>query len=222
MSTGIKKRPTEVVSTGRYRQKARTRRLLIETAVKLLAEGGQPSVTEVADAAEVSRRTAYRYFPTQEKLHAEAALEGLRPVMEAAIEQSASSIHGSDVERRLDLLVENMQRLAFKNESLLRTMIHQTVLDRTNVEEPRRGSRRVDWIEAAIKPLQIQLGAAAYARLVSALALCTGIEAILVLRDIRGLSANETTEVSLWMARAMLKQSLKERNAATRKRKKSH
>ena len=58
---------------GRQRQQERTRRLLLDTARALLESGRQPTVTEVADAAEISRRTAYRYFPTQEKLLAESA-----------------------------------------------------------------------------------------------------------------------------------------------------
>ena len=56
------------------------------TARQLLEAGKQPTITDVADAAQISRRTAYRYFPTQAKLLTEAVLEGLRPIMEAAVE----------------------------------------------------------------------------------------------------------------------------------------
>jgi hypothetical protein len=41
----------------------------------------------------------------------------------------------------------------------------------------------VDWIELAVSPLKSRLGKAAYGRLVSALALITGIEALIVLRE---------------------------------------
>ena len=61
------------------------------------------------------------------------------------------------------------------------------------------------------------LSPASYARLTSALALTTGIEALLVLRDIRGLSATQAVQVSHWMARALLKQSLAERQSEQRK-----
>src|SRR5579872_3336731 len=47
---------------GRVRQKRRTRRAILAAASALIGEGKRPSVEEVADAAEVSRRTAYRYF----------------------------------------------------------------------------------------------------------------------------------------------------------------
>src|SRR4051812_11174193 len=64
----------------------RTRRRLLESAARLIAEGRTPSTSEVAEAAGVSRRTAYRYFPTQEQLLVEAALEDLRPRVEAAVQ----------------------------------------------------------------------------------------------------------------------------------------
>ena len=55
----------------------RTRRAMIEAATRLVREGASPSVTEVADAAGVSRATAYRYFPTQESLLAEVIVPDL-------------------------------------------------------------------------------------------------------------------------------------------------
>src|ERR1700754_2157454 len=191
---------------GRTSQKLRTRRALLETAAAMIAKGLRPTVTEVADAAEVSRRTAYRYFPTQVKLMTEAALDAA----------PSGSTTGA-IEARVDALVEQMQRLALANEALLRTMIHETVLHASDDKQPPRGTRRVEWIEAAVHPLRARLGPAAYSRLVSALALTTGIEALLVLRDIRGLSATQAVQVSHWMARALLKQTLAERRAEQRK-----
>src|SRR5579885_1316568 len=59
---------------GRERQRHRTRRDLVAAAAALLREGRTPTVAEVAEAAQVSRATAYRYFPSQEMLLAEVAL----------------------------------------------------------------------------------------------------------------------------------------------------
>jgi AcrR family transcriptional regulator len=202
--------------TGRARQKQRTHRLLLDAARTLIAAGSRPTVSDVADAAEVSRRTAYRYFPTQRKLMADAALDGLRPVMEAAIAATPPDSAADSLELRVDALVSQMQKLTIENESLLRTMIHETVLQQPFTEGS-RGGRRIEWIELAIKPMRAQLGSAAYARLVSALALCSGIEALLVLRDIRGLSAQQAIHLSRWMARALVRQSLTENNGRKRK-----
>ena len=157
----------------------------------------------------LSRRTAYRYFPSQRKLLSDAALDGLRPIMERAIEVAAPGTGTDDAETRIDSMVKSMQQLAIENELLLRTMIHETVLQKSGAE-PRRGRRRLDWIEQATRSMRARLGGALYSRLVSGLALCAGIEALLVLRDICGLSPAETTEVSQWMARSLLRESLAE------------
>jgi AcrR family transcriptional regulator len=215
------------LNRGRVNQKLRTRRRILVSAAALVAAGATPTVTEAADAAEVSRRTAYRYFPTQEKLLTEAALEGLRGPMTAMLADAPSGSDAHDVGMRLSVLIEQMQSMAIRNESLLRTMIHQTVLERSSAAMPRRGTRRIDWIEAALKPLAKRISAKAYARLVSGLALCGGIEALLVLRDICGLSEVEAIEVSRWAAQALLKQTLGEFETSaatigkTRRRKKS-
>ena len=206
MSRELKTDPPQ--DGGRHRQKERTRRALLDTARALLESGSRPSVTEVADAADISRRTAYRYFPTQEKLLAEAALEGLRPVMDRALALTPLGSDQQSLEARVAALVRNMMKLAFENETLLRTMIHQTVLEKNPAKAPRRGTRRIDWIETALLPLRSRLSKAKYENLVSAIAVCTGMEAVLVLRDIRGLTAAQAIQVSQWMAQAMLREAL--------------
>lgn len=54
----------------RERKKARTRRAISEAAIALFLERGYDavSVAEVAEAAEVSKRTLFAYFPTKDDL----------------------------------------------------------------------------------------------------------------------------------------------------------
>src|SRR6266849_379612 len=107
------------------------------------------------------------------------------------------------VEARLDALVRTMYAELQATEPLMRAMIRLTV-DRSRnerttataeAEPPKRGYRRIDWIELALAPVHTQLDESSFERLVSGLALCIGIEAFLVLRDIRGLDLAAAEEV---------------------------
>jgi AcrR family transcriptional regulator len=208
MSTAARVTPRGRSGADRIQQTRRTRRLLLTTAATLIAAGRSPSVSDVADAADVSRRTAYRYFPTQEQLLVEATLEGLRPVMESALAGAPAGRTDEDLEARVDALARHMQRLAVDHEALLRTMVRLTVGRPRGSKDPPRGGRRLEWIDDAVRPVHRLIGRARYKRLVSALAVCLGIEALIVLRDICGLSPAQAEEVSRWTARAILKSSL--------------
>jgi len=177
----------------------------LTAAAELVRAGREPTIDEIADAADVARRTAYRYFPTYEQLLTEATLEAVRPDVEQAL---AKVRWHDDAEARLDQLVQTVQRLTIENEELLRSMIRLTV-GRRNKPGWVRGQRRIEWIESAIEPLRDQLSPDEFERLVSALSLCLGIEAVLVLRDVRGLSARKATEVARWTASALLQASLR-------------
>ena len=138
--------------------------------------------------------------------------------MEAMLAATPAGPDVGDVEERIATLIDAMQSMALRHESLLRTMIHQTVLERGFAALPRRGTRRIDWIESAAKPVRARVGPRAYERLVSALSLCGGIEALLVLRDVRGLSEGDAIGVSRWAALALLRQTLQEAEAKKRTR----
>ena len=57
------------------------KRMLLDTAMELMQRGTIPSVSEVAEAAEVSRATAYRYYPTLASMTQDAVGEALGPIL---------------------------------------------------------------------------------------------------------------------------------------------
>lgn len=207
-----------VSSRPRENQRRRTRADLLAAAAALMRDGQRPTIPDVAAAAGVARRTAYRYFPSQEQLHTEAALEELRPVMDRALATSSES----DPEIRLERTVREMQRLVVQNEDLLRAMIRLTVDQRkapgVPADAPLRGRRRIDWIEAALEPVRKRLSGRAFSRLVSAVTLCVGPEALIALRDIRGLNERQAADVSSWAAIALLRASLTDDKMSVAKR----
>jgi AcrR family transcriptional regulator len=192
--------------------------LLLRAAADLVAQGRAPTVTEVADAADVSRRTAFRYFPTQEQLLTEVSLEHLRPKVEAALKTAAARRSPAEV---LDVAVASMQRIAIEHDALLRTIVRLSLEKRLGGQQtdipksvPVRGSRRIEWIETALTPVRPLLAAPLFERLVSGLTLCLGIESLITLQDVRTLAPKQAVEICRWAAQAMLEATLREQNDA--------
>jgi AcrR family transcriptional regulator len=93
---------TKRQETGRANQKARTRAAIVDAAEALRAENGVPTVAEAADAARVSRATAYRYFPTQEALQVELYSSRVN----APIEKIAASFTSNNAGLRVAALID--------------------------------------------------------------------------------------------------------------------
>jgi AcrR family transcriptional regulator len=201
---------------GRVKQKARTRADLLAAAIRLIRDGKRPTVEETALAAGISKRTAYRYFASQEHLLADAALEALRPILGEALETSLAS---GDAHARVGVLAAAMTRLSLSHEAELRTMIRAS-LDAPAQQtpgQPRRGQRRMDWINTALAPARAQLSDEAYERLASALAVCLGVDALLILRDICGLGPERIETVMAWSAQTLLTSALEEAEGPPRR-----
>ena len=180
----------------------------------LLASGRTPSVLDVAEAAEVSRRTIYLYFPRFDQLLIDATLGALS---QAQVERAIESDGDGSVETRVERLVRALNHVSPEVERLGRSLIRLTVEggDRTGGGEvPRRGYRRVEWIERALAPLREQIDARRFRRLVMALAMIVGWEPLIVQRDVCGLSPEEGEALSVWAARALLRATLDDPRAA--------
>ena len=199
----------QALSDGRANQRARTRAALLASAVQLIRMGRQPTVEEAALAVGISKRTAYRYFTSQDHMLADAALEGLRE----RIGELLAKPSGADPHARLGNLIAAMRQLGETHERELRVMLRASLdmnlagLDRAS-ELPTRGARRLDWIKTALQPVEGDFSPSAYARLVNSLAVCAGIDALIVLRDICGLDGQAAEDVMVWMADALLDRAL--------------
>ena len=195
--------------TGRYRQRRRTRSAIINAAGELLRSGRTaPGVNEIADAADVSRRTVYQYFPTVEQLLLDATL-GL--LSQAAVDDAIQRADpgGDDAPSRVSAMIRALTDMSSQTMPLGRSLIRLTVdAHPGSTGQPKRGYRRIDWIETAIEPLRGRLDDVGFERLVSALAMVIGWEALIVLQDLRGLTPDQQEEVSTWAARALIQAAL--------------
>jgi AcrR family transcriptional regulator len=73
-----------MAATGLSELKARTRRLVADTAARLSTEGGYEHavVSDVAREAEVAEQTVYNYFPTKERLVTDREEQGSEPAVQ--------------------------------------------------------------------------------------------------------------------------------------------
>jgi hypothetical protein len=114
-------------------------------------------------------------------------------------------------------MIRALVSLSSQTMPLGRSLIRLTVdTPAENTGRPKRGYRRIDWIETAIAPLRGSLDDAGFERLVSALAMVIGWEALIVLQDLRGLTPGEQTEISTWAAHALIRAALQDRPEAHR------
>jgi AcrR family transcriptional regulator len=192
---------TAAPGAGRVAQRRRTRKAIVEAAAALLAGGAAPSVHDIAKAADVSRRTVYLHFPTLDQLILDATLGAMNTDVDEVLARMASD----DPRARLRGLVEALVEGMAESLPLGRRMIRLTV-DSPPAEAgtPRRGYRRIGWIELALEPVRERLPRDQFDRLVSSLAMVIGWEGFIVLIDVRGLTPEAAGAVVTDAALALL------------------
>jgi AcrR family transcriptional regulator len=197
----------------RANQKRRTRAAIVEAAQLLQAEDGEaPTVAQAAEAAGVSRATAYRYFPTQESLVLE--LTDVTPKV-ASVEAVLEDLEGTDVEERLLALVDAFNPIAVAEETYFRRAVwvaQDTWLrsDRNGEEPPAvREGRRMRWLDRVLEPLD-EMPDDQRRRLESALALTLGMDSLAIMKDVCGLDDEEALAVLRWAATVLLRAGLEQ------------
>ena len=187
----------------RMNQRRRTRAALVASAGEAVRHGQTPTVAEAAEAAGISRATAYRYFQSQQSLLVEVSLDVIgEPPVSGPVTEGV-------VQSRVDSAISALLRMSDENETLLRTFLKLSMDQWLQTSKngggdfPLRKGRRVPWIEKALEPLA-SLPRAKRRRLTIALSLLCGIEALVVGKDIFGCSAKETEATARWAAQAIL------------------
>jgi AcrR family transcriptional regulator len=194
---------TDTDKSGRPNQKARTRKDLLRAASRLMQQGRTPTLEEVAQEAMVSRATAYRYFPSSEALLVEAAVDVAVPEPETLFRDDVSR----DPVERLQRVETALYDMILANEPALRTMLAYTIqqgIHAGNGKLPIRQNRRTPLIEAALEPARGEFRPAALRELMRALALITGPEAVVVIKDVLQLDDTDARRMKRWAIRALV------------------
>jgi AcrR family transcriptional regulator len=149
-------------------QRRRTRTAILDATTQLLRDGHAPTLEEIAAAAEVSRRTIYMHFPTLDQLILDASMGAL-----AGRDIEAEFEPDTEAASRVATIVGTLYDHAEEWLPLGRRMVALTATNRP-ADGPKRGQRRVDWIERAVEPLRERLTEEQHDRLVSSLCIVLG------------------------------------------------
>lgn len=187
---------------GRAGQKRRTRSALISATRALIAKGQTPTVEAAAAASLISRTTAYRYFSSQRALllaaHPEIETKSMLPPNPP-----------QDPEARLDAVLHEFHRMILETEAQQRTVLRLSLEPGSRRgDHPLRQGRAIGWIAEALAPLKTSLPAEDLRRLIFAIRSATGIESLVWLTDVAGLSRAEATALMRRSAQALLRSAL--------------
>ena len=208
----IQYKPTEPPPPPGRGVRAATFKLLLDTAMELIQQDGHiPSIAEVAVRSNVSRATAYRYFPSRSAL--------ITSVVDASLGPVRSSPLGTDAEDARDRVhaifrqtFPRFQQFEPQLRAALQLALEQWALQRAGLleEEPYRRGHRVGILATALAPLKKDLTPAARERLHRALTVLYGIEAYTILKDMWGMGEKEIERTVLWMADVLMAASVEE------------
>jgi AcrR family transcriptional regulator len=138
----------------RLNQRRRTRAALVEAAMQAVQRGETPTIETAAEAACVSRATAYRYFTSQQALLLEATLDAIGTISDARM------VYEGPVKSRVDAVIRTLIRMAFDHEPVLRTFLMLSMEQWLRTHQngdgdyPGRKGRWIPWLDRALAPLQ--------------------------------------------------------------------
>ena len=200
-------RQAEILSGGRVSQTRRTRAAIVEAARQLLTDGTMPSVAQAAAAADVSRTTAYRYFPTQESLLVELAMNADVGDIEelVAAEVTAETARGRAL-AVLELFNRHVADAEVQYRTALRLYLDQWLqaAEAGDVSPQVREGRRRRWFEQSLEPLRDTVPPDTWQRVITSLCLLSGPEARTVLRDVAGVDDSSAEASVRWAAETLL------------------
>lgn len=195
----------------RANQKQRTRGAIVDAAVQLVRDGATPTVAQAAEAAGVSRATAYRYFPTPEDLLIEVAT--VTPAMQPVEAVLAELGDDADPETRFLRVQEAFNAVVVQEEAQMRTAL-RAYLDNWLARRQRgpelREGRRMRWLDRVLEPARGALSAKQRRRLECALALTLGMDGMVVMKDVCRLKDDEARDVLRWAGLVLLRAGLAE------------
>lgn len=183
----------------RTAQKNRTRKALIDAARELASRGDELTVAAVADAADISRATAYRYFSDAAALASEVTLD-------LELKPTEVLLNGvEDVRERVQAVAQYYLSFAREHEATFRQFLAQNMAHwAKNGRTELRGARRVAAFTTALSPVRDRMAASDLTALVNRLSMITGLEQMIATADVLRLDPESADEMQRGIVDAVL------------------
>ncbi|MEG3659048.1 TetR/AcrR family transcriptional regulator [Arenibacter palladensis] len=186
----------DYIQTGRINQKLETRHKILESAKQLVRKGIDFNLEDVANNAEISRATIYRYYPNLEILSYEVGIDIGTKTPEDIIED----LKDCSLNDMLMGIQNYYNEHAVNNENAFRKYLSAVL---TSASEKKRGARRNRTLQLALMKSDIR--PKEKKDLVNLLAILMGIEPLIVAKDVSGLDNQEFKELMSWGMKLVLK-----------------
>ncbi|MCM4172804.1 TetR/AcrR family transcriptional regulator [Arenibacter sp. TNZ] len=190
----------EYIQTGRINQKLETRAKILESAKQLVRQGIDFNLEDVANTAEISRATIYRYYPNVEILSYEVGIDIGTKSPEDIIEDIIEDNKDCSLNEMILGIQNYYNDHAVNNENAFRKYLSAVL---TSASEKKRGARRNKTLQLAL--MKTDISPKEKKHLVNLMAILMGIEPLIVAKDVSGLDNKEFKELMSWGMKLLLK-----------------
>jgi len=189
------------ITKGRKKQKLQTRMEILDAARALMQQKKKISLEDVAEKANISRATMYRYFSNLDLLFAEATLD----IHHMSPDQIFEEVQDLSFEDRIFYIQKHYNALAQENETAFRRYLSAMLSESIVTGEPTRGARRVKSLTKALEPFKEQLTPEAFQKLIHTASILSGIDSLIICKDVCHLNNEESEETLQWALEMILK-----------------
>lgn len=191
------------INSGRVNQKLRTREKILKTALDLIKSKSEFTLEDVAEHMNSSRATVYRYFSNVDVLCAEAALSIHTKTTEELLEE----VKGLDLLESLLHIQKYFNKLAQKHEVAFRKYLSFVLEESSKGAKVSslRGSRRPQVLEKSLNSFNKQISSKDARKLQLITSVLSGIEPLIVNKDVNRISKKESDEVLKWALEMIVK-----------------
>jgi AcrR family transcriptional regulator len=186
---------------GRINQKLQTRAAILHAAKNLMGTKKKVSLEDIADKANVSRATIYRYFPSVELLITEASLD----IHHQSPDELLVEVKDMPLNDRIFYIQNYYNQLAQDHELVFRRYLSTVLTESITSKKKIRGSRRIESMKIALQPFKKDMPKDQFENLINISALLMGIDSLIVTKDVCDLSNAESNKLLKWGIDMILK-----------------